>query len=233
MGRGATERRRIMRGDKVIPFQRFLALRRQKQRQLPVPITPARGWLGAYRWLWDVSLDRLTGYLQTLKEKGNTMDDLKIETPENEPVLVMTRTLDAPRELVWKALSEPQHVVAWWGPHGHKNRVLEFDFRVGGKWRVESTLPDGMVIVFFGEYLEIDKPEKVTQTFSFDQLPEGAHSVDTVVLEDHGDKTVYRASSTLPDVASRNAMIASGMETGVREGFERLDAMLEAWKAEA
>ena len=73
-----------------------------------------------------------------------------------------------------------------------------------------------------------DKPVKVTQTFSFDQLPEGAHSIDSVVLEDHGDKTVYRATSTLPDLASRDGMLASGMETGVVEGFERLDAMLEA-----
>jgi len=64
-------------------------------------------------------------------------------------------------------------------------------------------------------------------------LPEGAHSVDTVVLEDHGDKTVYRASSTFPDIASRDGMMASGMEVGVREGFERLDQMLEEFKAHA
>jgi uncharacterized protein YndB with AHSA1/START domain len=215
-----------MRGDNIIPFRRFLERRRTRHRD-------GTGWLGPYRRLWESSLDRLSDYLQRLKQGETTVDDLKIEAPAGEPVLFMTRTLNAPRELVWKALSEPQHVVGWWGPHGHKNRVLEFDFRVGGKWRIESTMPDGGVIVFFGEYREIEKPEKVTQTFSFDQLPEGAHSVDTVVLEDHGDKTVYRAISTMPDIASRDGMIASGMETGVRQGFERLDAMLEEWKAEA
>ncbi len=160
------------------------------------------------------------------------MDDLQIKAPVGEPFIVITRTLNAPRALVWKALSEPEHAARWWGPHGHKNRVLEWDWRVGGKWRIESTMPEG-VIVFFGEYREILEPEKVTQTFSFDQLPEGAHSIDSVVLEELGDRTVYRATSTLPDVASRDGMLASGMEVGVREGFERLDRMLEEFKADA
>jgi uncharacterized protein YndB with AHSA1/START domain len=220
-----------MSDNKIIPFKRLQALRRLRQRRLPVAIPPA-GWLEVSRRFWGISLDRLADYIETLKRR-RPMDDLKIEAPAAEPVLIMTRTLNAPRELVWRALSEPQHVIAWWGPHGHKNRVLEFDWRVGGKWRIESTMPNGSAIVFFGEYREIDKPEKVTQTFSYDQLPEGAHSVDTVILEDHGDTTIYRAMSTLPDIASRDGMVASGMETGVRQGFERLDAMLEDWKAKA
>ena len=83
----------------------------------------------------------------------------------------------------------------------------------------------------FDEYLEIVRPETVTQTFAFDALPPGVHSVDTVVLEDHGDKTVYRATSILPDIAARDGMMASGMDSGVREGFARLDAMLEEFKA--
>jgi uncharacterized protein YndB with AHSA1/START domain len=159
------------------------------------------------------------------------MHDLKIEAPKDEPIIVMTRTFNAPRELVWKAISEPEHAVRWWGPHSHKNKVLKWDWRVGGEWSIESTMPDGGKIVFFGEYREIQKPEKVTQTFSFDQLPPGAHSVDMVILEDHGDKTVYRATSRVPDFESRDGMLASGMEVGVIEGFERLDAMLEEFKA--
>lgn len=88
------------------------------------------------------------------------MDDLEIKAPVGEPIVIMTRTLNAPRALVWRALSEPEHVVRWWGPHGHKNRVLEWDWRVGGKWKIESTMPEG-VIVFFGEYREISRPERV------------------------------------------------------------------------
>lgn len=161
------------------------------------------------------------------------MHDLKIEAPEDEPLIHMTRTFNAPRALVWKALSEPEHAVRWWGPHGHRNKVLNWDWRVGGEWKIESTMPDGSSIVFFGAYREIQKPEKVTQTFSFDQLPPGVHSIDTVVLEEHGDRTVYRATSIMPDIASRDGMLASGMEVGVVEGFERLDRMLEEFRASA
>jgi uncharacterized protein YndB with AHSA1/START domain len=211
--------------DNVIPFRRRTPERQPR-------LVPSR-WAEAFRWFWSGTLDRLTFYLDVLKEKELTMSDLKIEAPASEPVITMTRTLNAPRALVWKALSEPEHVIAWWGPHGHSNRVLEFDFRVGGRWRIETRTSDGEVIVFFGEFLEIEKPVKVTQTFSFDQLPPGMHSVDSVTLEDHGETTVYRAHSTLPDLAARDGMLASGMEVGVREGFERLDAMLEDWKADA
>ncbi len=154
------------------------------------------------------------------------MDDLKFETPADQPILIMTRTLKAPRALVWKSISEAENAVRWWGPHNHRNRILKWDWREGGEWSIESITPDGQTITFFGEYRAIEKPEKVTQTFSFDQLPPGAHSVDTVILEDHGNSTVYRATSTLPDIASRDAMMASGMQVGVREGFERLDMLL-------
>jgi uncharacterized protein YndB with AHSA1/START domain len=161
------------------------------------------------------------------------MHDLKIEAPKDDPIIIMTRTFNAPRELVWKAISEPEHAVRWYGPHSHKNKVLKWDWRVGGEWSIETTTPDGMVIVFFGEYREIQKPEKVTQTFSFDQLPPGAHSVDTVVLTEKDGKTTYYATSRVPDFESRDAMLASGMEVGVVEGFERLDQMLEDWKKQA
>lgn len=161
------------------------------------------------------------------------MHDLKIEAPDGKPVILMTRTFNAPRALVWKAISEPEHAVRWWGPHGHRNKVLKWDWRVGGEWSIESTMPDGNVITFFGEYREIRKPETVTQTFAFDGLPPGVHSVDTVELIEEGGRTIYKATSIAPSMEARDGMIASGMEVGVVEGFERLDAMLEEWTAPA
>ncbi len=212
-----------MAGNNILPFRRRRVAGKRKR--------PSEIWLRAYRQFCVESIDRLAGYIRILKEKE--MADLQITAPEGEAVIYMTRTLKAPRALVWKALSEPEHVVRWWGPHGHSNRVIEFDWRVGGRWQIETTTGDGEIINFFGHYREIVQPETVTQTFAFDQLPEGMFSVDTVVLEDHGDTTVYRATSTLPDLASRDGMLASGMETGVVEGFERLDLMLEEFKANA
>lgn len=187
-------------------------------------------WRRAYRLFWNRTLDRLGDYMTILKRGDTRMHDLKIEAPANSRELYMTRTFDAPRALVWKALSEPEHAVRWWGPHGYTNEVLEFDFRIGGSWRIATTTPEGR-IVFFGDYLDIEKPVRITQTFSFDQLPPGMHSVDTVELIEKDGKTIYQAKSVFPDIASRDGMIASGMEKGVVEGFERLDQMLEEWKA--
>jgi uncharacterized protein YndB with AHSA1/START domain len=210
-----------MRTGKILPFHRLS----------PLPRTLAD--LFGHEQQFSQNLDRLARYLETLDVKGLTMDDLHYDIPADQPVLTLTRTFNAPRALVWKALSEPDHVVRWFGPHRHRNRVLEFDWRVGGKWQIETTTPEGHVIVFFGEYREIIAPETVTQTFSFDALPPGAYSLDTVVLEDRGERTVYRSTSILPDIAARDGMLASGMDQGVREGFARLDAILEDFKAKA
>jgi uncharacterized protein YndB with AHSA1/START domain len=202
-------------------------------RVIPFRVRPGEHWRATLRLFWNASLNRLTDYLTIMRQETTMPHDLKIDAPAGKPFLTMTRTFNAPRALVWKALSEPEHAVRWFGPHSHKNEVLAWDWRVGGKWSVKSTMPDGNAITFFGEYLEIEKPVKVTQTFSFDQLPPGAHSVDSVTLIEKDGKTIYSAISTLPDVESRDAMIASGMEHGVVEGFERLDRMLEDWKVSA
>jgi uncharacterized protein YndB with AHSA1/START domain len=200
---------------------------------IPFRPRPGEGWKHTLRLFWNASLNRLSDYLTIMQKETRMPHDLKIDAPVGKPFVTITRTFNAPRALVWKALSEREHAVRWWGPHNHKNRVLEWDFRVGGKWKIESIISDGSKIVFFGDYLEIEAPSKVTQTFSFDQLPPGAHSVDAVTLIEKDGKTIYSAVSTLPDVESRDAMVASGMEVGIVEGFERLDAMLEEWKVSA
>ena len=208
----------------VVPVTRFLS-RRFGSVQAAIFLLSRR--------LLSQRLDRLTAYLEQMKKGETEMHDLKIVAPAGEPIIVMTRSFKAPRELVWKALSEPEHLVRWWGPHSHKNEVLEFDWRAGGTWRIKSTMPDGNAITFFGDYIEIGKPNTVTQTFSFDGVPDGAHSVDTVVLEQIGERTLYIGVSRLPNVEARDGMVASGMEVGMVEGFERLDKILEEFKVTA
>lgn len=211
--------------DNILPFRRR---RSGDRRRLP---RPSRA---LWRRIWDASLDRLSHYAEKLSEETDMHDlkrDLKIVAPAGQPVITMTRSFNAPRALVWKAMSEPEHVVRWWGPHDHVNKALEFDFRVGGKWRIESTMSGGEVINFFGEFREIEAPRLLTQTFAFDGLPDGMFSLDTVELEEVDGRTLYRARSLMPDVASRDGMLESGMETGVVEGFERLDVLLEEFKA--
>jgi uncharacterized protein YndB with AHSA1/START domain len=161
------------------------------------------------------------------------MDDLRIEAPAATPTVEITRTFNAPRALVWRALSRPEHVINWFGPHGHRNKVLEFDWRVGGKWKIRSTLPDGVEITFFGAYLDIDAPQKVVQTFGVEEMYGEATVTETITLEERDGRTTYRVVTPCATFEERDAMIASGMEKGVREGFERLDAMLERFKLES
>ncbi len=186
-----------------------------------------------HRWFWGTSLERLTAYIETLKQEIDMTDkkDLKIEAPAGEPHMVLTRTFDAPRSLVWRALSQPEHVIRWWGPHNHANKVLRFDWRVGGGWRIQSSMPDGTIIVFHGEYREIEPEWKTVQTFAVEGMYDGQYSVETLTLEEIDGKTVYKVVSVLPDVASRDGMLQSGMEVGVVQGFERLDAILVELKA--
>lgn len=212
---------------KLISFGAFRA--RLRSRQSPVFS------LESYRRFWGQSLDRLADYINDLVTKEKKMSnkkDLKIEAPAGEPNMVLTRTFDAPRSLVWRALSQPEHIIRWWGPHSHANKVLHFDWRVGGSWRIQSSMADGMIIIFHGEYREIEPEWKTVQTFAVEGMYDGAYSVETLTLEEVDGKTVYKVVSVLPDVAARDGMLASGMEVGVVEGFERLDAILEELKAE-
>ena len=196
------------------------------------------GWirhLEFHRWFWGASLDRLTAYLETLREERTMSDkkDLKIEAPAGEPVMILTRTFDAPRSLVWRAMSQPEHIVRWFGPHSHANKVLRFDWRVGGGWRIQSSMADGTVIIFSGEYREIEPEWKTVQTFAVEGMYDGQYAVETLTLEEVDGKTLYKVVSVMPDVASRDGMLASGMEVGVVEGFKRLDAILVELKSGA
>ena len=88
----------------------------------------------------------------------------KTELPADKPLIIMSRTFNAPLALVWKVWTEAQHVAQWWGPH-EANRVVEYDVRSGGKWRVVSTMPDGAEITFFGTYLAVEPKTLIRNTF--------------------------------------------------------------------
>ncbi|MEO5806585.1 SRPBCC domain-containing protein [Devosia sp.] len=154
------------------------------------------------------------------------MDDLKITPAANEPAVIISRTLNAPRALVWKAMSQPEHLVRWWGPDGYKNVITRFDWYVGGGYRIETHLPDGKVIVFHGEYLELIAPELSVQTFGVEGMYDGQMATDTATLEDLGNRTLYTIVSNLGTTEARDGMLASGMELGVRQGLLRLDQIL-------
>lgn len=141
--------------------------------------------------------------------------------------IVITRLVDAPRDKVWEAYSNPELLKQWLGPRDLKMTVEKFDMKPGGSYRYIHTDKDGNQFGFHGVVHGVYPPEKAIQTFEFEGLPEPGHvSLDTLTLEDLGDKTKITTISVFQSVEDRDGMIQSGMERGVTEGYERLDELL-------
>jgi uncharacterized protein YndB with AHSA1/START domain len=142
--------------------------------------------------------------------------------------LTYERTFDAPRELVWKAHTDPELVSKWWGPQRHQTRVEAMDLRPGGTWRYVSVDDDGSEFAFYGEYLEIVPPEKIRWSFMFDVPEVGPQGgPETLTLEDLGDgRTLMRAVSHMGSAEVIDEALATGMVEGAIETWDRLDALL-------
>jgi len=146
-----------------------------------------------------------------------------VTTTPSDTEIVMTRAFDAPRELVFEAHTSCEHLSRWWGPREYDVVECDVDFRPGGKWRVVHRGRDGNLITFFGEYLEIVRPEKIVWTFGFDDNPGGP---ETYTFEEHNGTTTITSSAMFPSKEMRDEVIASGMESGAKETYERLDEYL-------
>jgi len=153
-------------------------------------------------------------------------NELIADAPPGEPIMRLTRTLDAPRELVWETFTKPEHIARWWGPRKYAITVHEFDVRPGGKWRVSHS--DGTKTVeFFGEYREVVKPIRLSRTFCFMEFRPIEEDYE---FHDEGGKTRLVCIQTYPDVAARDWMARTGAAEGGRESFERLDELLVSLK---
>lgn len=183
-------------------------------------------WFVLYWRYWQESLDRLDAYLMQLKELKMALDSLKIEAPANEPIVIATRDFAAPRALVWKVMTEREHVARWWGTGKERNVITAFDVRPGGKWRVESHGNDGTLYIFIGEYREVIAPEKFVWTFGMENMFFGKVVVETHTFEEDGAITHYKAVSSYDNIGDRDGMVASGMEKGMRHGFAVMDELL-------
>ncbi len=137
----------------------------------------------------------------------------------------MTREFDAPRELIFRAYTDPDLIPLWWGPKRYTTTVEVMDVRVGGKWRYVQVGKDGEVFAFHGEYREIVPPERLVSTFEFEGLP-GHIVVDSLTLEDLGGRTRLTMLSTFESKADRDGMVELGMESGAAESLDRLAELL-------
>jgi uncharacterized protein YndB with AHSA1/START domain len=155
--------------------------------------------------------------------------DLKV-TRVSDTELRLTREFDAPRDLVWKALTDPALMSRWWGPRRYKTVVDTMDIRPGGKWRMRNIAADGGEHAFRGEYREIVPPERIVMTFEYEPLP-GHISVETMTLTEQDGRTRITIRDQYASKEDLEGMVNSGMESGARETYERLDELLAELKA--
>ena len=155
---------------------------------------------------------------------------LRVTTPGDREI-VMTRAFDAPRELVFEALSRPEFLRRWLlGPPGWTMVVCENDLKVGGAFRHVWRGPDGAEMAMHGVYREVVKPERIvrTEVFEFGCDAQGGEQLGTIVLAEQGGQTTLTLTVLYPSKEARDATIASGMEHGVAAGYDRLDEILAA-----
>jgi uncharacterized protein YndB with AHSA1/START domain len=150
---------------------------------------------------------------------------LKVEA-RGDREIVMTRVFDAPRDLVFAALTRPELLKRWFGPHGWTLVECEVDLRVGGAWRYFSHGPGGRTMGMRGVYREIAPPERLQWTESFDDYADLGEAVATATLVEHAGKTTMTVVSTAPSREARDGILRSGMEHGAAETYDRLAALL-------
>jgi uncharacterized protein YndB with AHSA1/START domain len=145
-----------------------------------------------------------------------------VTTPSDREIR-MTRLFDAPRHLVFEAMSKPEHIRRWWGclGEGYSVPVCEVDLRPGGRWRFVNRHPGGEA-AFYGEYREIVPPERVVFTEIYAPFPD-AGSVVTVELSEEGGKTRMTVTAEYPSLEVRDTVLQTGMAKGAAISYDRLE----------
>ena len=151
--------------------------------------------------------------------------ETQIEADPRVPLIRITREFDAPAAKVFRAHTDPELVVQWLGPRDLEMKVDHFDCRTGGSYRYVHIRGDEEY-GFHGSFHEVRPSELIVQTFTFEGMPDGV-ALERLVLEElEGGRCRLVATSLCDSFEDRDAMISSGMEVGIREGYERLDEVL-------
>jgi uncharacterized protein YndB with AHSA1/START domain len=160
-----------------------------------------------------------------MTDDTNTRNPAIITTLSDTEIRI-ERDFDAPRALVWEAYTDPDLMTEWLGPRRLTMTVQEMDVRTGGSYRYTHRSPGSGPFVFFGEFLEVEPPRLLVQTFQF-ETNEHPASVDRVEFEElEGDRTRIVVTGSFDSIEARDAMLQSDMERGVNEGYEKLDELL-------
>lgn len=171
---------------------------------------------------WNESLDKFDESL-----KGMTIPNI-IALPGKQEIVV-TSVFDAPRDLVFKAYTDPKLVPRWWGPIRFVTMIDRMEVKPGGIWRFVQRDADGNEYAFHGVYHDIARPERLVYTFEFEGTP-GQVLLETVIFEDLEGSTKVREISVFQSVEDRDGMLSSGMEEGMAETMDRLSELLGSLK---
>jgi uncharacterized protein YndB with AHSA1/START domain len=167
---------------------------------------------------WSESFDKLA---ESIVPDGRT----RIIAERGKQEIVITRTFDAPRNLVFKAYTDRDLIEQWWGPRRFTTIVDKIDVKPGGLWRFINRDNVGNEYAFHGVYHDIAAPERIVDTFEFEGTP-GHVSLETLTLEEIGGKTKVTGKSVFQSVEDRDGMLAEDMEEGVLETMDRLAELL-------
>jgi uncharacterized protein YndB with AHSA1/START domain len=147
----------------------------------------------------------------------------------DDPIIVITRMFDAPRELVWKAITDPKHVAQWYGGQGFTSPVCEMDVRPGGIWRHVMQAPNGPQFTINSVFLEVVEPERLVWTTANDvkRNPPPPTSVTTVTLDVHGAQTKWTLVACFNSIEERDRATRMGFGQIISQGAERIAELLK------
>jgi uncharacterized protein YndB with AHSA1/START domain len=193
---------------------------------LQYELTPPQEMLGPMTAGWDESFDKLETVLE--EEKIRREKTLLVAEPGTLEASVI-RTFDAPRDMLFKAYTDPELMVRWWAPRRFTIIIEKLEARPGGSWRILNRDADGNEYWFHGVYHEVS-PARIVYTFEFEGMP-GHALLGIVTFEESGGRTKVTEKSLFESVADRDGMIASGMEEGGYETMDRLAELVENQKS--
>lgn len=155
-----------------------------------------------------------------------TQHETEIVADEHVPTIEIIREFDAAPEQVFRAHIDPELYAQWVGPRSLTTRVTRWDARTGGAWAFANDRDGVEIASFYGSFHEVRPDERIVRTFTYEGEPDGV-SLETLTFEElEGARTRLRTLGLVKDFRTRDGILASGMDVGAREGFDKLDDLL-------
>ena len=152
--------------------------------------------------------------------------ETEIVADEKVPMIEIIREFDATAEQVFRFHVVPELYAQWVGPRSVVTRIIRWDARTGGAWAFANDRDGEEIASFYGSFHEVRAPERIVRTFTYQGEPDGV-ALETLSLEEiKGGRTRLRALSVVQDFETRDAMLSSGMDVGINEGYDKLDELL-------